>query len=155
MRKIPRLGLLMGLLMVGVLLVAAIPAAVEGQAAPRMTAYGVAYLDGVEADEGTEVKIYIGFDTTATATTMVDTFGGTEPDGTYGGVTVLSTEGRIGESLRYTVGGYEVVTMDKDPLTGDPNPTTPIFCLTNQDVDLWALREEAPEVTTNAASSKT
>ena len=139
MKKIPRFGLLVALLLVAVLTVAALPAAVLALANP-IACYGDVTLDTAAAPVGTVINIYIGTDVTATATTTVTTAG------QYGPVQVWEDDSRHGEALSYTVNGFAATT----------DPASPVFGWANQEVDLTAVSgPQPPQVTTNAATGET
>ncbi|MCK4963685.1 MAG: hypothetical protein KAS54_01285, partial [Dehalococcoidia bacterium] len=63
MRKIPRFGLLVALLLVAVLTVAALPAAVLATSHP-IACHGDVTLDAAAAPVGTVILIYVGADVT-------------------------------------------------------------------------------------------
>jgi uncharacterized repeat protein (TIGR02543 family) len=116
--KIPRFGLLAGLLLVGVLTVAlAAPAlAIEHPIA----VYGDVELDDVDAPVGTEIGIYLGgilMDTTAVTTA-----------GEYGPVQIWADESEHGEVFTFTVDGFPAIS----------DPAAPAFGWQNQEVDLAA-----------------
>ena len=136
MRKIPRFGLLVALLLVAVLTVAALPAAVLATSHP-IACHGDVTLDAAAAPVGTVILIYVGADVTSSATTTVTTAG------EYGPVQLWEDDSRHGEALSYTVGGFAATTV----------PASPVFGWANQDVDLTAVSgPQPPQVTTNAAT---
>jgi len=141
MKKIPRFGLLVALLLVAVLTVAALPAAVLALAHP-IACYGDVTLDFAPAPVGTVIDIYIGADATPSATTTVTAAG----DYDYGPVQLWEDDSRHGEALSYTVNGFAATTV----------PASPVFGWENQEVDLTAVSgPQPPQVTTNAATGKT
>jgi hypothetical protein len=143
MRKIPLRGLPVILLLVVALAVAVYPALMlaEEEEAP-MLCWGIATIDGIAAEEGIVVEIYLGDDTTPTANTTVSTYGGVDPPGTYGAVVVKAGSSRYGTNLTYKVNGIVASTekvMQPCDLTRDPILEDPVFGECNQLVNLAAI----------------
>jgi hypothetical protein len=107
MGKISRFGLLVSLLVVGALLVAAYPAAVLADSHP-IACYGDVELDGAAAPVDTVIAIYIGADTTPSATFEVETAGEYMMD-------VWADTSRHGETLSYRVNGVPAKKLGPDP----------------------------------------
>ena len=130
MRNINLLGFPIGLLLVAVLLVAVLPSPMVMADETPIACWGTVTIDGVAAQDGTVVKIYIGDDTAYSAITSVDTDGGKYPPGTYTAVSVTAGESRYGTPLTYKVNG--VVANKQGPDEG-------VFGLKNQVVNLAAI----------------
>ena len=131
MRKILFCGLAVSLLLVVALVAAVYPALVlaEEEETPILC-WGIATIDGVAAEEGISVEIYLGDDITPVANTTVSTHGGVDPPGTYGAVIVKAGSSRYGDSLKYKVNG--IVANKLGPDEG-------VFGQKNQVVNLEAL----------------
>ena len=108
MRKIPLLGLPLSLLLVAVLIVAALPAPVQGQQTVICIAHGDVTLNGVAAPMNTTVEVFIGSDAVPSGSCYVYTPGG------YA-LPVASTSNRIGDDLTYKVNGIVANKFGPDP----------------------------------------
>jgi len=121
-----RLGLLVGLLLAGALVVAALPATVLAAAHP-IACYGDVTLDGAPALAGTEVNIYLDGDLVATTEVAPVTPSHPHP---YWVSTSRIDDSRYGDILTYTVDGYPATTH---------GPDLGVFGPDNQEVDLEAV----------------
>jgi len=131
-RKIPRFGLLAGLLLVGALAV--------GPAAPALAiehpfvVYGGVELDDADAPVGTSIEIYL--DSVLEATTTVTTAG------EYGPVQIWADSNTDhGKVFTFTVDGF----------TATSDPAAPEFGWENQEVDLAAWSGETYTLTVTTA----
>ncbi len=119
-RKIPRFGLLAGLLLVGTLVVAL--AAPVLAASHPIVVYGDVELDLAAAPVGTEIEIYL--DDVSKATTTVTTAG------EYGPVQIWAMDpDDHGKFFTFTVGGFPATSV----------PAAPVFGWANLEVDLSAV----------------
>ena len=136
MRRIPLCGLPAILLLVVALVVAAYPGLVlaDEQETPILC-WGIATIDGIAADEGIAVEIYLGDDTTPAANTTVSTHGGVDPPGTYGAVVVKAGSSRYGDPLTYKVNGI---------VANKIGPDEGVFGQRNQVVNLEAISGSPP-----------
>lgn len=150
MRRIMLRGLPTCLLIVLALVVAAYPALVlADEEQIRMQCWGIATIDGIAAEDGIVVEIYLGDDTTPAANTTVNTHGGVYPPGTYGSVMVKAGISRYGEPFKYRINGIVANTekvMQPCDLAQDPVREDPVFGGCNQVVNLEALSELPPPV---------
>jgi len=123
MRKIYPLGMLIGLLVVAMLIVTALPAPVIASPTP-MLCWGTVTLDGAAAPIGTTVEIFIGADTKESGSGTVVTVG------RYGTIMVMADNSRYGEALTYKVNGFVVSKLE---------PGAAVFSLESQVVNLEAV----------------
>ena len=136
MRKIWLRGLPVSLLLVVALVMVAYPALVlADEEETPILCWGVATIDGVSAEEGVLVEIYIGDDTTPAANTTVSTHGEVDPPGTYGAVMVKAGISRYGDPLTYKVNGI---------VANKIGPDEGVFGQNNQVVNLEAFNGSPP-----------
>ena len=128
MRKIYPLGMLIGLLVVAMLIVSALPAPVIASPTP-MLCWGTVTLDGAAAPTGTKVEIFVGADTTASGSGTVVTAG------QYGSIPVWADNSRYGEALTYKVNGYVASKL---------GPDAGVFGIQNQVVNLAGISGSPP-----------
>jgi hypothetical protein len=131
MRRIPLIKLPVYLLLVAAIIVAAYPAVVlADEEETPILCWGIATIDGIAAEEGISVEIYLGDDTTPAANTTVSTHGGVDPPGTYGAVVVKAGSSRYGDTLTYKVNGI---------VANKIGPDEGVFGVKNQVVNLEAF----------------
>jgi hypothetical protein len=136
MRKISLCGLPVILLLVLALVVAAYPALVlADEEETPILCWGIVTIDGIAAEEGISVEIYLGDDTTLAANTTVSTHGGVDPPGTYGAVMVKAGSSRYGDPLTYKVNGI---------VANKIGPDEGVFGQKNQVVNLEAFGGSPP-----------
>ena len=123
MRKIYPLGMLIGLLVVAMLIVSALPAPVIASPTP-MLCWGTVTLDGAAAPTGTKVEIFVGADTTPSGSFKINTAG------QYGTVQVWADNSRYGEALTFKINGFVANKL---------GPAAGVFGLTSQEVNLEAV----------------
>ena len=129
MRKIPLLGLPVGLLLVAVLIAVALPIPMVIADTTPILCWGDVDFDSGPAPVGTTVEIFVGADTTASGSGTVVTAG------QYGSIPVWADNSRYGEALTYKVNGYVASKL---------GPDAGVFGIQNQVVNLAGISGSPP-----------
>jgi len=147
MRKINLLGFPIGLLLVAVLIVAALPAAIHADDV-KMGAYGNVTWNGDPAPVGTKIEVFVGTDSETSGAWIIES---KALIGEYGLIQVKSDEKNQVNNLplTYKVNGI-VATTEKEmlrcDLEQDPRFTVPVFGVCNQVVNLVAVSGAPPPI---------